>query len=384
MARPPQPPPQQDQPQPDPSITMNKWTGLKNTVDAERLTQEELEIAINVDIDDVGQLHRRRGRRKVADGNFSSAYTTNGGLFIAIKDGSIGLVNRDFTFRALASGFTADPLAYVEVGPVLYFSSRTRAGKIDTDNLGAGVLSWGSNPDIWFSPVVNPTATLPPVRGKLLGKPPLATCLGYYNGRVYLAQDRVVWFTELFLYDFVDKTKNYWFFEAPVTMIGVVTDGIYVGTTEGLYFITGPNIKEVKRTRVGDSGVIPGSLVYVPQELANPGLFDMAVGRRQGTDVKVSIMFLTTAGFCGGQDGGVTYNFTEDKFIFPDAVQAVAGFRRQGGINQYLAITNSEGTPVSDARIGDHLDVTLIRGGGRWCTIQQGVEFGDSASAVIA
>lgn len=378
--RPPQPQ-QQDAPPPDPSVTLSKFSGLKNTVEAERLTQEELEIAINVDIDDAGQIHRRRGRTRVSTGNFSSLYTTSGGYVLAVKNGNLGIINPNYSFRALAAGFPTDPLAYVEVGPTIYFSSRTRAGKIDLNAFT--VSNWGTTPDLWLSPVVNPTATLPPIRGRLLGKPPLATILGYYNGRIYLATGRTVWATELFLYDYVDKTRTYWFFEADVTMLGVVSDGIYVGTTSGLYFLTGPTFDEMKRTPCGGSGVIPGSMAYIPQEVANAGLADIPVGRRQDTDIKVSIMFLTHNGLCGGEDGGVTYNFTEDKFVFPTAESAVGAFRRQQGVNQYLAVTNSGGSPAASARIGDYVDATIVRGGGRWSTVKSCMRFGDSAEATI-
>ena len=375
MANPPRPPPPISVEE-DPSIMLQKFVGLKNTVAAERLGPDELEFAINVDLDDVGQFRRRRGRQKVASGNFGSLFTADDRTVYATKDGSLGIINPNFSFTSLASGFPSDPLAYVQVGPQIYFSSRTRAGIIDVPS--QSVHPWGDTADLWYSPVVNPTANLPAIRGRLLGAPPLATQLAYFNGRIYLASGRQVWATELYIYKFVDKTKNHWTFEADVTMIGVVTDGIYVGTTEGVYFVSGA-YGEAKRTRVMDSPCIPGSMVYFPGELGNPP----QVGLNQDTKAQVSILFLTNAGYCGGTDSGVCYNYSEDKYVFPDAKEAVAGFRRQDGINQYLITENSGGTPSANARIGDYVDAELIRGGA-WNTLREGVRVYDSFEAVFS
>lgn len=351
-------------------IVLQKFVGLKNVVTAERLGPDELEAAINIDLDDVGQIHRRRGRTKVASGNFSSLFTSADGVVFGVKDGSLGRINPNFSFAPLAAGFPADPLAYVQVGPKIYFSSRTRAGIIDRD--GDVVTAWGSSTDLWFSPVVNPTATLPAIRGRLLGAPPLATSLAYFNGRIYLAHGRQVWATELYLYNFVDKTKNFWTFEADVTMLGSVTDGVYVGTTEGVWFVSGA-YGDAKRVRVMDSGAIPGSMAYVPGELANPP----QIGLDQATGTKVALLFLTSEGYCGGQDGGVCYNYTENKFVFPDAVTAAGAFRRQSGVNQYLVTTNSGGSPSANSRIGDYVDAELIRGGA-WNTVCDRVKISDT------
>lgn len=229
-----------------------------------------------------------------------------------------------------------------------------------------------------MSPVLNPTATLPAIRGRLLGAPPLATTHTYWNGRIYMAHGRLVWFTELYAYKFVDKTRNFWQFEGDVTMLGTVTDGIYVGTTEGVWFISGTAL-EPKRMRVMDTAVVPGSMVYVPAELANPPQIPMS----QDTDVKVSILFLTSAGYCGGQDSGVCYNYSENKFQFPSATKAVATFRRMDGVNQYIAVLDSDGDQLQNARFGDYVDAEIRRGGDAWKQLNDGVMIGDTVEAVI-
>jgi hypothetical protein len=135
----------------------------------------------------------------------------------------------------------------------------------------------------------------------------------------------------------------------------------------------------MKRVRVMDTPVIPGSMVYVPGELANPP----QVGLDQSTGTSVSILFMTEEGYCTGKDGGQCYNETEAKVIFPKASRAASTFRRQDGMNQYLAVLNSQGGPSDNARIGDYVDAQLIRAG-TWREVRDCVRFIDSVTADTA
>jgi hypothetical protein len=370
----PAPPPPPINPDQD-SVKFGKFVGLKNTVDAERLGPDELAHAVNIDLDDVGQIHRRRGRTQVAAGLYRSLFTSNENIVYALCNGVLGIVNPDFSFVPLQSALDpSDDVAYVQVGDQIYFSSSSVAGIIS--QRARTVAPWGTA-DFWYSPVIDPTHTLPPIRGRILGAPPFARTMAYWNGRIYLGHKRLVWATELYNYNFVDKTKNFWQFEGEIVFIGSVTDGLYIGTTEGVWFVSGV-FSAAKRVRVMDSPAIRGSLVYVPGELANPAQIGLDVEQ----PAKVSILFLTEEGYCGGQDGGVCYNYTEQRMIFPGIQKAAAMFRRQDGVNQYVVSAQSGGDPISNARIGDYVDVTLRRAG-TWREVTDRVGFVDSISATV-
>ncbi len=371
MARAPQQQPQQEQD----SIALQKFTGLRNTVSPERLGPDELETARNVDLDDAGQLHRRRGFRRVATGNFHSLFESQSGVVYGVKNNALGIVNPDWTFYALRYGLGPNRLAYTQVGPTIYYSSGADSGQID---VVTGIVNdWGARTSagIWDSPVTIPTDTLPEIRGRLLGKPPLATSLAYFNGRIYLGSGPVVWATSLYLYDYVDKTKNYLYFEADITFIGAVTDGIYVGTTAGVWFLSGA-FNEMRRVPITSYAGIPGSLVSIPAELANPRELVSL------DNSKNAVIFLTSHGLMAGFDSGYTFNLTQTRVWFPDAMSAAPMFRQQDGINQYVAVANSGGTPSSNARIGDYVDAE-IRRGGTWRHPIDNVGIGDSASAEV-
>lgn len=341
------------QPPPDPnalpeSVVLSQWAGLRNTVTAERLAPGEMAIARNIDIDDAGQVHRRRGYTRLASGQFHSLYRSARGLY-AVRDGDLVAIRPDYSTPVLRSGVGADPLGWAEVGPVIFFSSATASGKILGDE---SVAPWGAevSPGTWISPVVNPSATLNPVRGRLLGAPPLATAICHYNGRVWLAQGTTLWATELYLYDLVDKTRGFLQFESDITVLGGVADGFYVGTRTAIYFLSGP-LTEMRRAIVRSTGALPGSLITAPSsEVTTP----------RG-DSRNCVLFLTPEGLLVGQDSGICLNLTDKRMVFPEAQSVAAMFRRQDGVSQYVAVANSGGTPSSAARIGDYVDAEIRR-----------------------
>lgn len=371
------------QPQPneeDPSVVLDGFDGMRNTVDRADLGPRDLAGAKNVDLDDKGKVRRRRGYTKVAAGDFHSLFTSDDGVVYGVKNADLGIVGRDYSHRVLLSGVGGDPttgaqpLAYAQVGKNIYFSGDGGTGIIDTGSQAVG--PWGEAQDRWVSPVVDPSSTLPPVAGRWLSKPPVGRFLAYFNGRIYIAVGRVLWFTELYLYNYVDHTKTFIPFETDITMIGVVSDGLYIGTADGVYFLQGP-AQPFKRTKVMDSPVIPGSAISIPAELANPP----QVGVMPDTPLQVSVVFLTTTGFCVGKEQGECYNLTEAKFIFPDALRSAALYRRQDGVNQYVAVNDSGGSPTNSARFGDFLDAQIIRGGASWQGPVENMRFTDTFEA---
>ena len=373
MGRPPQIPASAipPAPPPDDGVSFSTFSGLKNTVNPESLTARELSRAQNIDLDDLGQAHRRRGRRLVATGSWTALVTTvDPKLTIGVQNGNLVLVNPDYSVQVLLTGIAPDPVAFQQVGPTLYFSSIHNSGQVDLASLT--VSPWGrivspsyqpglapAPKDWWYSPVVNTQDTLGAVGGKLLGPPPPGAFLGYHNGRLYIGSGRVLWATELFLYNYVDKNKGYRFFESDITGILGVEDGVYVGTRQALYFLAGP-FNEHVRTLKEKAGVVPGSMIQVPGEMIDPE------GRRfpdLPRPTSKAMVCMTQDGVVAGLPGGSTYNLTKAQFVFPAAVSATALYRQEDGMHTLVLPLKSGGTPADNARFGDYLSATVIRSG---------------------
>lgn len=340
-----QAPPQGD------SVLLQAFAGVKNTVGAERLAPTDLEKAVNVDLDDAGQLRRRRGYTLVSAGVFHSLYRSEAGLIYGVKNGALGLINPNYTFTQLKAGAGDARIAYAQVGDTVYFSSQDVSGQINTTT--NAVTDWGAvdSADTWLSPVAVPTEYLTQIRGKLLGKPPMADYLAYYNGRIYMSYGQTVWATELYLYNFVDKTRNFMMFEADITGLAAVTDGVYVGTKTGTYFLSG-SFGEMRRIRVSTDAVIPGSMINAHAE---------DIKRDTPTMSRTAVLMLTQTGVCAGYDNGVFSELTDERVWFPETQSAAVMARRQDGVKQYVAVANSGGTPASNTRIGDYVDAEIRR-----------------------
>lgn len=338
---------------PDPnipdSVTLSQFSGIKNTVAPERLAPTELEKAVNVDIDDSGQVRRRRGYTEVATGSFHSLYEFNGRTY-GVKNNSLGVIRPDYSFTGIV-GVSAEPISYTSVQETLYYSSRTHAGKIT----GETHSTWGQTDGQgeWWSPVVSPTSTLGAVAGKLLGDPPKAEHIAAYKGRIYLATGRTIWATEVYQYDAVDRTRGFMQLEHEITLLMAMSDGLYAGTTGGLYFLGGV-YGSMQLVHVHSSPVV-GPGIVVPAQLVHlqAGQAPLPTGE--------AIVFICDGGLHAGFDGGTCFNLTEGRVELPKAQSAALLFRQEYGGNVIVAVTDSGGTPTANARIGDHVDAEIIR-----------------------
>jgi len=257
----------------------------------------------------------------------------------------------DFTHQPLTPGGSA-PVSYVSVGGTVYFSSEAVSGKITPETQAE---PWGQDGGAgeWVSPVVNPTATLGEVGGALLGPPPLAQHLTAINGRIYLAEGNVLWATELYMDDYVDRTRSFMQFESRITGLGYSGDGIYVGTETGVWFLRGA-LGSMERRMVVKSRHVAGSMVEVEGDLA-------LVAGEPAMQYRNAVMFMTEDGLIAGFNGGFCRNLTANEQIFPEAEVAVPLVRMHEGIHQYVAVTNTGGTPVARARIGDYAEAEIRR-----------------------
>lgn len=341
-------------PQPPESITLGNFEGVRNTAARHRLKPEELEQALNVDIDDRGQVRRRRGYTQKIAGNFHSLKTIGQRVY-CVKDGQLGWVSNNFQFTSF--GYTAGtkPLSYTTVADVVYFASEAVSGKI----VDGAVEPWGAiDADEWISPVITPTSTLGELFGKKLVAPPTASEIATYKGRIYLAGGRYLWATELWLYDYIDKTKNFLQFEEDITMLAPMDDGMFVGTEANLWYLKGTLTSGMQRENILEYGVVRGSMTAAPATDIHPGA-------RQGIMAEsMGALFLTSQGICAGFDGGEVYNITRGRVEFPSAQNSAVLYREDSGVSSYVAVTDSGGGPAANSRIGDYVDAEIVRRGG--------------------
>lgn len=337
--------------EPPESVILDKFKGIKNSVTAERLGPDALESAVNVDLDDSGQVRRRRGFTERMDGAWHSLHATPGGLVLGVRNNQLVKVLPNFTVQVLGDG-GSDPISYVEIANTVYFSSRAVSGKINPD---LTISPWGirGGAGEWLSPVIRPTETLGPVEGKLLRAPPLAEWLAEMNGRIYLAEGSMLWATELYLPDLIDATRTFFQYEAAITGLQTCGEGMYVGTEQAVYYISGP-LGQMSRKTVVESGCVAGSMI--------PAIGDLAlVAGEPALQHRDAVMFMTPQGLIVGFNNGFCRNLTANETLFPPARRVAPMLRQQDGMHHYVAVADSGGGPTANARIGDYVDAEIRR-----------------------
>jgi hypothetical protein len=95
----------------------------------------------------------------------------------------------------------------------------------------------------------------PPIAGQLLTK---------MNGRVYVARNDYVSFSEALRYDLFRPSQGIYTFSDNVTLLQESSDGIYVGTQRGVVFIAGADPYDVRQIHVSSYAPIQGTAARIP------------------------------------------------------------------------------------------------------------------------
>ena len=127
-------------------VTFSNFAGIQNTLPPERLhslpTRDDpscdLVTALNVDIDNSGQVSRRAGQTLKVAGAAHSLFANGNDCFF-VQGGTLQRLNPDFTVTALATGLTLNaPASFLKVNQRIYWSNGLQNGVIDGNN-----RSWG-------------------------------------------------------------------------------------------------------------------------------------------------------------------------------------------------------------------------------------------------
>lgn len=130
-----------------------------------------------------------------------------------------------------------------------------------------------------------------PCLTQFMTPPPPAQTLGWFNGRLWLGLDEAVFPSAPFSLELFNLME-YLPFDGVVTLIAPQREGwgMWVGTSKGLYYLSGKDPKDMEIKKHSESPVIAGTLVYVPGDKFGDGQF-------QGMDVPV---WATQLGLCAG------------------------------------------------------------------------------------
>lgn len=167
-----------------------------------------------------------------------------------------------------------------------------------------------------------------PLTTDCLDKPPVFTNIDFHGSRMLYAVNNVLYYSIPFSYELVDFRFNYIPFNSKIDVIGVVKDGIYIGTSTEIFFLSGTDIADVKlMTKVADYGVVPGSKVYGDGSIIGDGETQQPLP-----------IWTSKQGIVVGLPGGELVNVTQKQADISKGIKGAALFRQEDGQSHYVNV----------------------------------------------
>jgi hypothetical protein len=160
-------------------------------------------------------------------------------------------------------------------------------------------------------------------------KPPKAGQLvAEMNGRVYIARNDQVTFTEALKYHLTRPAIGIYMMPDYITLLEPSTDGVYVGTKRGVVFLSGSDPYVVQQKYVSS---------YAPVEYA----VSRMSGEKFGVQVdEVPVWWGTDGVMVVGLPGGELRQLTRDRLAVPEFEMGAVGLREYEGMSHVVSTLN--------------------------------------------
>lgn len=190
-----------------------------------------------------------------------------------------------------------------------------------------------------------------PLRTFNLDKAPLGHIVRYYRGRIYVASDNILYYSEPFQYEHFKLNSNYIEFPTRITEVMPVEDGIWIGS-DRLYYLSGESPSQFKRTTKEYVRVVEGTATRISGSYVHIDNTPIGYKWLVCTDLGIFILF----------NQGMTLNTTAQNVSLERADSGTSLFLQDSGMNQYLSILKTNQQP-NNAVMGDLVETTIIRNG---------------------
>ena len=179
-----------------------------------------------------------------------------------------------------------------------------------------------------FSYLGKNDALVLPCRTEHLQPAPIGTVTAFWRGRVLVAVGPVLYASKTNGWEVFDFRRDFKQFSANITLVQPTDDGLYVGTTEELAFLSGAEFDKLTYRQVISAGVVLGSGVAVRGELIKQG---------DGVGQGAAMVCIADRVLVAGLKSGDVIRMTEGRYTTA-VTEVAATFRQIDGIPQYLAV----------------------------------------------
>jgi hypothetical protein len=146
--------------------------------------------------------------------------------------------------------------------------------------------------------------------------PPPAEILEYHNGRIYMVNNNILWFTEPLRYGLVKPMKGWIQFPKRITIVKAVDDGIYV-CSDRTYWVSGVDTPQFHQREVLPYGGVFGTGINLPN-------FD-------------AVAWFSNRGIIFGGENGEVLNIMEDRVAVAEHGYGAMLWREHKGLRQMVA-----------------------------------------------
>jgi hypothetical protein len=184
-----------------------------------------------------------------------------------------------------------------------------------------------------------------------LDKAPTGHIVKYYKGRVYVASDNILWYSEPLQYQHFNSASNYIEFPDYIREVMPVEDGIWIGS-DRLYFLQGPSPDTFQRDIKDAVQLIEGTATKVSENYV----------KVDGLPPGYKWIVTTNLGIYVLANSSIAINLTVENVEIQRADSGTSLFLQSKGINQYLSILKTNDGP-SNSVVGDLVETTIVRNG---------------------
>ncbi len=269
-----------------------------------RRTEEgnvELAEAVNIDVSDRYKPYRRPGQRYVHTDVPGHSFYDAGDFALFVSGNQLLKLSASLTTSALRSGLNPSRMSFAEQGGRIFYANGYQKGFIHNDS---------DNP--WVASTTHYVSQTT----RTLGEPPVGHKLATLSGRIFIAQDNVLWFTEAFKPFIVDLGRNAFLFDSRIKELIPVADGLFVSTATKTVFLQGPNVKDMVQRPVLNFPLVPGTVAETEAD-AMPDLLEMGV-------TGLVSLATGTKGICVFGAGGFKMNLSQHKVDIPSSTEGSA------------------------------------------------------------
>lgn len=290
----------------NPVTVFKASAGLNTQLDPNRLIFDaetgitELAVAYNVDHDYTGRVSRRKGFASTAITDSCHSLFCDGGDALFVTGTGLCLLFPDVSgYQTVATVTEGAAVSYAQVAGTIYY----------VNGFEKGYVAAGTNHAWTKGTYYGPTSD------RTLSDPPIGTLIAAIDGRIYIAQGSVLFYSDPYSLNAFDLARGYFQFESDVTMVRKVTEGIFVGTASCVWFLRGTSPKNYRLIKASRSPVYKGTDVLVELADLTPKEF---LQNRTGE----AVMWTGPEGVTIGMPDGQVNFLTRDKI---DELSAIKG-----------------------------------------------------------